>query len=92
MSYVSEMIKHAVPNKWYSTGVTPDELYDAWRDSGRDAFYNIAVVQSQVDGALDFRITKREDVKGDEPELLTVALCLSGITLIGCILIGWGLS
>lgn len=56
MSTISEMIERASPHTDYVTTSTADELYDAWRASGRDAHYHIVVNTCDDHDALMFRL------------------------------------
>lgn len=51
-----DLIQHAEPHTGYVTTSTADELYDAWRASGRDAHYHIVVNTCDDRDALMFRL------------------------------------
>lgn len=95
---ISEMIERAEPGVTYSTWATVDELYDAWRASGRDASYNIAVNGVLGFDAIEFRLVPKEPVErdsgGDEYTgyALIVAIALAGLCMVGHVALGWFFS
>lgn len=96
MSTISEMIERAVSHTDYVTTSTADELYDAWRASGRDAHYNIVVNTCGDHDALMFRLVPRVASGSDGDEYtgnaLIVALALAGLCMVGYVAIGWFFS
>lgn len=92
MSTISEMIEHAGPHTDYVTTSTVDELYDAWRASGRDAHYHIVVNTCDDRDALMFRLVPRvaSGTSGDEytGNALIVVIALLGLCMIWYIALG----
>lgn len=92
MSNIHRMIHDAQVCRIYTTGVSADELYSAWCESGRSEHYDIIVVPSDVGDALDFRLVDHGGVGGGSAELLNITLCFIGIVVAGLILVGWSMS
>lgn len=96
MSTISEMIERAEPGVTYTTGVTVDELFNAWNESGRDASHNIAVNGVLGFDAIEFRLVPKESTVCNSDEYtgnaLIVALALAGLCTVGYVALGWFLS
>lgn len=82
-----DLILAASPHTDYVTTSTADELYDAWRASGRDAHYHIVVNTCDDRDALMFRLVPRvaSGADGDEytGNALIVAIALTGLCMVG---------
>ena len=96
MSTISEMIERAVSHTDYVTTSTVDELYDAWRASGRDAHYNIVVNTCDDRDALMFRLVPRVASSSDGDEYtgnaLQIAIALAGLCTVVYVALGWFFS
>ena len=103
MSTISEMIERAEPGVTYTTGVTVDELFNAWNESGRHASHNIAVNGVWGCDAIEFRLVPKEPYRpssfsrvcdSDEytGNVLQVAIALAGLCTVGYVALGWFLS
>lgn len=96
MSTISEMIERAEAGVTYTTGVTVDELFNAWNESGRHASYGIAVNGVCGCDAIEFRLVPKESTVCDSDKYtdnaLIVAIALAGLCMVGYVALGLHLS
>lgn len=91
MSYISELVRNVPVGHNFTVHCDADELYDAWRNSGRAGHCEILVVPCHITGGYDVRImsTERDEYDGN---LLRLAFVVSCVCFVVFSVIGWALS
>lgn len=78
MTHTHERLSNAKYGKWYESGATRAELFDAWRESERSEFCDIVVVES----GKYFRITPLHGVRRRK----WVKYAVVAVVIVGCML------
>jgi hypothetical protein len=91
MSYLNELLRNAPVGHNFTVHCDVDELYDAWRESGRTDTCEILVVPCHITGGFDVRIVLVDVPEHDEysGDVVQVAVAIAGICAVFYVFIGW---